>query len=379
VNGLQPHELANIFPMMSDAELQPIVDDMTENGYDNDCPIVLCGGKILDGRNRYKAAELGGVTPNFIEYDGNDPLAYVVRHNLNRRHLTREQRDDVIRRLRSEGMTLQAIADSVGVSYGTAHNATRDELINSDKLMGADGKERPAHYAPREDDDDEEEFPPTPMRYLVSDEYGGETTYTVQPDEELRVVRIVENAATQPVAVTIFSTISMEYYTPSKYIELARKVLGKIDLDPASCEEAQKTVKAKTYYTKEDDGLSQEWRGNVWCNPPYLKEQGKSNQGTWSAKFLDEYAKGNVEQGILLVKAALGYKWFEILFETLPVCFCRERLSFINEEGEDDGQSKQGTAFFYIGKDPSKFYAVFRDLGRVIPPRKIVESGLFDE
>ena len=46
-----------------------------------------------------------------------------------------------------------------------------------------------------------------------------------------------------------------EWYTPSRYIESARRVMGSIDLDPASCEKANRTVKAGTYYTVEDNGL----------------------------------------------------------------------------------------------------------------------------
>jgi DNA N-6-adenine-methyltransferase (Dam) len=64
-------------------------------------------------------------------------------------------------------------------------------------------------------------------------------------------------------------SFSSEHYTPAIYIEAAREVLGRIDLDPASNARAQKTVKAGAYFTEKDDGLQQEWRGNVWLNPPY--------------------------------------------------------------------------------------------------------------
>jgi hypothetical protein len=60
-----------------------------------------------------------------------------------------------------------------------------------------------------------------------------------------------------------------EYYTPSTWVERARNVLGTIDLDPASNEVAQRTIKATTWFDKESDGLQQPWRGNIWLNPPY--------------------------------------------------------------------------------------------------------------
>jgi len=50
-------------------------------------------------------------------------------------------------------------------------------------------------------------------------------------------------------------SVDRNWYTPELYIEMAREVMGGIDLDPASDEEAQKVVKAERFFDKEADGL----------------------------------------------------------------------------------------------------------------------------
>ena len=63
-----------------------------------------------------------------------------------------------------------------------------------------------------------------------------------------------------------------QWYTPIEIIERVKLVFGgTIDLDPASCEEANKTVGALHYFDEQQDGLKQQWFGNVFCNPPYSK------------------------------------------------------------------------------------------------------------
>jgi len=60
-----------------------------------------------------------------------------------------------------------------------------------------------------------------------------------------------------------------EWYTPQEYVDLARNVMGGIDLDPATHEIPQRRIKAEKYFTEKDDGLTKEWHGRVWLNPPY--------------------------------------------------------------------------------------------------------------
>lgn len=63
-----------------------------------------------------------------------------------------------------------------------------------------------------------------------------------------------------------------EWYTPESYIKAATAVMGEIDIDPAITEVANSVVKAKQIYTSADDGLTKNWSGKVWLNPPYSSE-----------------------------------------------------------------------------------------------------------
>ena len=87
---MQFHEYANIFPMLGEEELEDLRADIEKNGLAE--PVVLYEGKILDGRNRATACLMLGITPETVEYTGDDPVAYVVSKNLKRRHLTTSQR-----------------------------------------------------------------------------------------------------------------------------------------------------------------------------------------------------------------------------------------------------------------------------------------------
>lgn len=83
------HEYANLFPMMSEAEITDLSQDIWKHGQEH--PIIIHEGKILDGRNRWKACQLGLIEPKLKDYDGNDALAFVISCNLKRRQLTPSQ------------------------------------------------------------------------------------------------------------------------------------------------------------------------------------------------------------------------------------------------------------------------------------------------
>lgn len=95
----KPHRFADIFPMLDDAELQEMATDINKNDLQE--PIVIYNDEILDGRNRYAACKIAGVTPKLRKFIGTDEeaLQFVESHNLHRRHLTASQRAMVAARM----------------------------------------------------------------------------------------------------------------------------------------------------------------------------------------------------------------------------------------------------------------------------------------
>lgn len=91
------HEIANIFPMMAEAEFEQLKSDIAINGLLE--PVWTYAGFILDGRNRYVACMDLGIDPRYQEYTGNDPQSFVISKNLHRRHLNETQRAVVASKL----------------------------------------------------------------------------------------------------------------------------------------------------------------------------------------------------------------------------------------------------------------------------------------
>lgn len=90
---MNAHPIADLFPMFGEMELQNLTDDIRENGLKD--PIVTYENKILDGRNRFAACAMAAVVPRMKEYQGKDPLGYVLSKNLHRRHLTTKERAEI--------------------------------------------------------------------------------------------------------------------------------------------------------------------------------------------------------------------------------------------------------------------------------------------
>ena len=88
------HPLCTLFPRLTGAEFDALRDDIGANGLQS--AIVLHGGLILDGGNRYRACIEAGVEPVFTEFDGDNLVSFVLSSNLHRRHMSAGQQAAIV-------------------------------------------------------------------------------------------------------------------------------------------------------------------------------------------------------------------------------------------------------------------------------------------
>ena len=174
-----------------------------------------------------------------------------------------------------------------------------------------------------------------------------------------RARRLCEATATVHVAQ---NSGEHEWYTPRDYIEAARAVMGGIDLDPASSVSANAIVQASWFYTRDDDGLAQPWRGRVWLNPPYahlLVDQ-------FCERLAEHVSTGTVTEAVVLVNNATETRWFARLAAgAAAICFPLGRVRFWSP-GKDTAAPLQGQAVVYVGGHVTPFLREFGAFGLVV-------------
>jgi hypothetical protein len=152
-----------------------------------------------------------------------------------------------------------------------------------------------------------------------------------------------------------------EWYTPPAIIEAARAVMGEIDLDPASCAQANEIVQATEFYSEETDGLAQIWNGRVFLNPPFAHPTVKH----FADKLLESFGAGSVEQAVWLSNACVDVGWWQDLAQLGSVCFHRGRIQFYGPDGKLQPPTL-GQSIIYLGDNDAAFKEAFLPFGVVM-------------
>ena len=346
-------------------------------------------GNVLDGYHRLKICGELGIKdfPKVIRAGMTEAekLTHARKLNMARRQLTSEQKRELIRD-QLKAMPEQSdrqIAKALGVDHKTIglqrHEMEgRGEIPHIESTIDTLGREQPRYRSSsisvkdtserqsEVSNNGQEEIRPCQEQDILSQA-------SITTEQLKQVVQSATRADTKiaeymPESESIFvqdesmkarkphvsyNSGNNEWYTPAEYIELARKVMGGINLDPASSDKAQEVVQAEKYYTVKNDGLFQEWFGNLWLNPPYSSELITK----FTEKFISEFE--NIEQAIILVNNATETEWFSKLASKADaVCFPKGRVKFYAPSGEI-GAPLQGQALLYYGNRVDKFIREF--------------------
>jgi hypothetical protein len=356
---LRFHPACLIFPQLGREELLELAAHIKNHGLQH--PIVLYQGMILDGRNRYLACKIAGVKPRFVQWKGKgSPLAWVISENLIRRHLTSSQRavvaHDLLPMLEKEAKERQRLSQGRGKKVGKnlptfSGNGKASEMAA--QLMKTNGNYVKAvkHIGGKA---------PELLGRIRSGMLNVPDAVKLAKLPRAKRQRLLKQCNGE----TLDQTMYDERYSPLWAIKGAQQVMGRIDLDPASCSVANARVRATTYYDSEMDGLAQSWSGRVFLNVPY------TNCSQWIRKLSAEVGNGNVKQAILLCPVRVLSLIVDSCRPLLTgsLLFPTARIKYMHGASE----KLVGTAFasfiLYVGPNQRQFARVFGKHGIVYQP-----------
>jgi ParB family chromosome partitioning protein len=349
---MKVHAIADMWPAMTAEEWEEFKADVGANGLL--VPIVTWREAIVDGKHRARACDETGAEPRYDVLDATWDEWRVVLHCLSlhrRRNLTSGQRAAVgwlaSERYKPAAETRMKAGTLAppGARVGKASRAAAKEVGSSERSVERAGlvlREAPAAFERVR----EGKLPLKVAERIAKAPESERAAMLAQLDTDARPVSSGDS-----------------WGTPPEWIDLARKVMGGIDLDPASNAHAQATVCAEHYHTSSDDGLKHEWRGRIWLNPPYSQPAIQE----FAEKLLNEIDAEHVAQACVLVNNATDTKWAQLLLRMCDaVLFPAGRIAFILP-GTDkllEG-ARQGQMLIYFGKNTKRFESVCASAGWV--------------
>ena len=123
------------------------------------------------------------------------------------------------------------------------------------------------------------------------------------------------------VSQALFSSDSAEWATPQDFYDKLNAEFH-FTLDPCATPE---NAKCEKYYTKEQDGLAQDWTGEtVFCNPPYGRKI-----GAWIEKCYNHSRNGGGGTAVMLIPSRTDTQWFhDYVYGKAEIRFVKGRLKF---------------------------------------------------
>lgn len=163
-----------------------------------------------------------------------------------------------------------------------------------------------------------------------------------------------------------------EWLTPLPILDLVREVLGDLDLDPASSEQANERVGARDYFTCDSDGLSSVWpdAGTVYLSPPGGKVNNQSRTALFWKKLMEHQSTRAFKHGIFMAFSAEARQTTQghgvLSINDFPNCTPARRIKFDHADGHQGESPAHSNCIVYVPGSvdkTDKFIRVFRTIG----------------
>lgn len=125
---------------------------------------------------------------------------------------------------------------------------------------------------------------------------------------------------------SLFSSVKQDWETPQKFFD---KLNSEFDFTLDACSSVE-TAKCGIYFTEQDNALSKEWRGKVFCNPPYGREI-----KDWIKYGYEQSCKAYNEYVVMLIPARTDTEyWHKYVMKADEIRLVYGRLTFRDRKSE---------------------------------------------
>ena len=124
---------------------------------------------------------------------------------------------------------------------------------------------------------------------------------------------------------------SDRWQTPKYFFKLLDEKF-KFTLDP--CTDTDNWLGCDKYFTKEQNGLKQDWKGErVFVNPPFSQIKDKKDRKGWVWKCYNEGIKENTLVVMIIPPRTDTKYWHDYIMKANEIWFCKGRVNFL-QKGE---------------------------------------------
>ncbi len=352
-------EFKKMIPPLAEQERAGLEESILHDGCLD--PLIVWKGKgiLIDGHNRKNICDQYGIgyQTRELAFDSREDAAdWIDAHHLGRRNLTPDQISLIRgrrynRRKAKHGGNRRSKAQNGTLIKSTAEQIAQEAGVSKNTIK-RDGQYAEAVSRLGIEDEVTSKEINTPRGAVI------EAAREISDHPAPQQIADAKEKLTKPHIAN--NSGDNEWYTSKKYIETARQVMGDIDLDPASCQVANEVIQAKKFYTKQDNGLSQNWKGRIWMNPPYA--QPAVHQ--FCEKLVHHVKNGDVPHAIVLVNNATETKWGQLLLlHASAICFPSSRIKFWHPDKVS--APLQGQMIVYFGNQVESFFRAFQGIGAI--------------